>query len=165
MMRSKKQQAAPQAIILTEGLYQGVFTATVLDPFFGYEVATSTASLNVTLVKNTPANNLFCANIIIKQCTYSPEYLSYLFPEINIKTTAKIKMDEISKEVRATGMLPFSDHEVTGSLDLTQDLDGSIRVKSSLTGFSIFAKLKKHAVVAANELTQDLPDEAISKKP
>lgn len=169
MMRRKKLATEAPELYVTEGLYKGNLIVTALDPFFGYELAKSTALLEVMLVEkiidnHNDHNTYYKASIIINQCTYFPEYLSYLFPQINIDTTAEISRNELSNEVTATGFFPFiSDDKVTGPLKLTPEIDGSINIKSALMGFSIFAKFKKQAVAVADNITQNLPTEAVLK--
>ncbi|OGV38742.1 MAG: hypothetical protein A3F46_06565 [Legionellales bacterium RIFCSPHIGHO2_12_FULL_42_9] len=160
MMRlQKKQEASAQEWMLTEGLYQGTFTAgitTTLPWPLNYSVvATSNSSLCVRLVRNVDAENIYYAQITINNSTYSPEILSSVFPDLNFDTKATLTVDESSNELTATGVFPFiSAKEVTGSLKLTQELDGSISFKSALMGLSIFAKVKKQVrpVAAINEL-------------
>ena len=149
MMRRPKNQTETdsQAQPLTEGLYEGICTVQVTDPFFGYVLATSTAVLQVELVQKMNMVGQFKARIIINNCTYSPEKLSYLFPTININTTAELVVDESMEEVALTGVIPFlSNEEKSGTLSLTQEADGFISTQSTLATFSIFAKVKKQAV-------------------
>lgn len=165
MMRSSnKQEAIAQQPVFTEGLYQGEFIIKLTDPFFGYELATSTARLEISLVKKSDVQNQFQAHIIVTDCHYDPLYLKGRFPNMNIDTTVDFAADESSQQVMAKEIFQFiSSDEDPGALKVTREADGSISTQGRLLiVFSMFAKVKKQAV-AANEPEQDLPCDALFK--
>ncbi len=163
MMRlfKKEEVTETQDFVITEGIYKGVFTAKIVDPFFGSEIASSKASLEINLVKKDDVYGLFYASITINNCTYTPEYLSNLFPDINIKTTAEVSIDESNKKVTVKGVFPYiSSTEVSGVLSFTQESDGSMSTQSSLMKFSIFARIKKESLT---DFAEDLLESDTTK--
>ena len=146
----KQTDKISEGPLLSEGRYHGDAKASI--HLFGHEAKTE-ASVEVTITRKPGTSNTFDASLSATQ-TYVTPGLGFFFPFKQLGARGEITVDESKRQLTLKGTIPaLSLFDITKTVDVSKESDGSISAASSLGQLSASGRIIKQSTLSEANYT------------